>query len=90
MLLGDPLVKALLQLTQLAHAQTIVQDTIAMLTFHSGRICFACISFVQQNALCFAPFYHRSKPWALATIGRCGMDFIQEPLLIAPSKTLVA
>jgi hypothetical protein len=67
-----------------------VQDTIALLTFHSATICFAGISFVQQNALCFAPFYHCSKPWALANIGRGGMDFIHEPLFIAPSKTLVA
>ena len=58
--------------------------------FKTVRFAVAGISFVQQNALCFAPFYHGSKPWVLANIGRGGMDFIHEPVCIAPSKTLVA
>jgi hypothetical protein len=61
-----------------------------MLPFQNGTICCAGASFIRQNALCFTPFYHGSKPWALANIGRRDMDFIREPLFIAPNKTLVA
>jgi len=62
------LFKALLRLAQWAPAQPLVQDTIATLTFQNGTICVAGISFVRQNALCLAPFYHSSKLWALATL----------------------
>jgi len=67
-----------------------MRDNIATLPFQNGMICCAGASFIRQNALCFAPFYHGSKPWVLANIGRSGMDFIHEPVCIAPSKTLVA
>jgi hypothetical protein len=67
-----------------------MRDTIATLPFQNGMICCAGASFIRQNAPCFTPFYHGSKPWVLANIGRVGMDFIHEPVCIAPSKTLVA
>tara|TARA_B100000780_G_scaffold247859_1_gene192969 strand:- start:207 stop:485 length:279 start_codon:yes stop_codon:yes gene_type:complete len=89
-LLGDQLVEALLRLAQWPTAHSLAQDTIAMLTFLSGTICFVGVSFIRQNALCFTPFYHGSKLWALANIGRGGMDFIHEPPFITLSKTLVA
>jgi hypothetical protein len=67
-----------------------MRDTIATLPFQNGTICCAGASFIRQNTLCFTPFYHGSKPWVLANIGRGGMGFIHEPVCIAPSKTLVA
>ena len=89
-LLADQLVNALLRWASRSTGHRLVRDTIAMLLFQNGTIFCAVASFFCQNALYFTPFYHGSKPWALANIGRRGMDFIHEPLCIAPSKTVVA